>query len=862
MNAPSAAPAGDRGAARPWRRWLAPALSVLVFVLVAAVLHHVLGHSRLHEVLVELRAIPARALAGAALLTAASYLMLTLYDWLGVQYVGKPVPYPRTALTSFIAYAFGHNLSLAAFTGAAVRYRLYSSAGLTTVDVATIVSMCALTTAIGVSTLAGLALLLAAPGASALHLGHAWSRLIGALLLGWVLLYVLWSSRAREPVALGGWALRPPGARIALAQVAVSVADLTLSAGVLYLLLPAAAHADFVTFAGIYAVAVVGGIVSQVPGGLGVFEAILLLALPQVPAPQMLGALLAYRGVYYLAPLMIAAVALAAQELYRQRPRLARPGGLAGTLLAPVAPQLVGVLVFVAGAVLLLSGATPALDARLGKLTEVVPLSLLEASHLAGSVAGVGLLILARALFRRVAAAYHLTFWLLVAGIVASLGKGLDVEEAGYLGLVLLVMWLARRAFHRPSTIMSQRFTPVWVASVVIIVTLTLWISWLSSRHVPYSGDLWWTFAFDAHAPRVLRASLAVLVVLAAFLAAQLLRPAPAEPHDPATLDLERARRAIAAADASLANAALAGDKRLLFHPAGDAFVMYQVSGGSWVALGDPVGPPGREEDLVWAFRELVDRRGARTVFYEVSGRSLPLYIDLGLSLLKLGEEARVPLESFSLEGSARADLRQSRKRAERDGASFEVVPPAALPALLPRLRLISDAWLADKATAEKGFSLGAFSERYLAEFPVAVVRAEGEIVAFANLWPSGTREELSVDLMRFHPDAPRGAMDYLFIRLMLWGRAEGYRWFNLGMAPLSGLENRALAPLWHRMGSFLYRHGESFYNFEGLRRYKDKFDPVWEPRYLASPGGLHLARVLLDVSTLISGGLKELVAK
>ncbi len=862
MNAQSAAPAGDRAAARRWQRWLAPALSVLVFVLVAAVLHHVLGHYHLHDVLGELRAIPRRALAGAALLTVGSYLMLTLYDWLGVRYVGKPVPYARTALTAFIAYAFGHNLSLAAFTGAAVRYRLYSAAGLTTVDVATIVSMCALTTAIGVSTLAGLALLLAAPGASALHLGHAWSRLIGALLLGWVLLYVLWASRAREPVALGGWALRPPGAPIAVSQVAVAVADLTLSAGVLYLLLPAAAHTDFVTFAGIYAVAVIGGIASQVPGGLGVFEAILLLALPQVPAPQMLGALLAYRGVYYLAPLLIAAAALAAHELYRQRSRIARAGGLADTLLAPVAPQLVGVLVFVAGAVLLLSGATPALDARLGKLIEVVPLPLLEASHLAGSVVGVGLLILARALFRRVAAAYHLTFWLLVAGIVASLGKGLDVEEASYLGLVLLVMWLARRAFHRPSTIMSQRFTPVWIASVVIIVTLTLWVSWLSSRHVPYSGDLWWTFAFDGHAPRVLRASLAVLVVLAAFLAAQLLRPAPAEPHDPATLDLERARRAIAAADTSLANAALAGDKRLLFHPAGDAFLMYQVSGGSWVALGDPVGPAGREEDLVWAFRELVDRRGGRTVFYEVSGRSLPLYVDLGLSLLKLGEEARVPLESFSLEGSARADLRQSRKRAERDGASFEVVPPVAVAALLPRLRLISDAWLADKATAEKGFSLGAFSEPYVAQFPLAVVRAEGEVVAFANLWPSGTREELSVDLMRFHPDAPRGAMDYLFIRLMLWGRAEGYRWFNLGMAPLSGLENRALAPLWHRMGSFLYRHGESFYNFEGLRRYKDKFDPVWEPRYLASPGGLHLARVLLDVSTLISGGLKELVTK
>jgi phosphatidylglycerol lysyltransferase len=289
---------------------------------------------------------------------------------------------------------------------------------------------------------------------------------------------------------------------------------------------------------------------------------------------------------------------------------------------------------------------------------------------------------------------------------------------------------------------------------------------------------------------------------------------------------------------------------------------MYQVSGGSWIALGDPVGPAGRAEELVWSFRELVDRSGGRTVFYEVSSRSLPLYLDLGLSLSKLGEEARVRLEGFGLEGSARADLRQARRRAERDGASFEVLAPAQVPPLLPRLRAISDAWLADKATAEKGFSLGAFGAAYLGEFPLAVIRAEGEVVAFANLWPTANREELSVDLMRFMPDAPRGSMDFLFIELMLWGRAGGYRWFNLGMAPLSGLENRALAPLWHRMGSFLARHGESFYNFDGLRRYKDKFDPVWEPRYLAAPGGLALPRVLLDVSTLISGGLKELVSK
>jgi phosphatidylglycerol lysyltransferase len=144
----------------------------------------------------------------------------------------------------------------------------------------------------------------------------------------------------------------------------------------------------------------------------------------------------------------------------------------------------------------------------------------------------------------------------------------------------------------------------------------------------------------------------------------------------------------------------------------------------------------------------------------------------------------------------------------------------------------------------------------------MAVVRSEGNPTAFANLWTSGTKDELSVDLMRFGNEAPRGAMDYLFIELMKWGRAQGYQWFNLGMAPLAGLERHPLAPAWHRVGNFVFRYGEHFYNFEGLRRYKTKFEPVWEPKYLVARGGLALPRVLVDVSVLIAGGMKELFAR
>jgi phosphatidylglycerol lysyltransferase len=341
-----------------------------------------------------------------------------------------------------------------------------------------------------------------------------------------------------------------------------------------------------------------------------------------------------------------------------------------------------------------------------------------------------------------------------------------------------------------------------------------------------------------------------------------MLRPARPEPAVAGAEELARARPLIAASDLTLANAALTGDKRLLFSDAGDAFIMYQIAGHSWIALGDPIGSPDGAEELVWRLREISDHHGGQTVFYQVCAERLALYVDLGLAALKIGEEARVALADFSLEGAARADLRQAHRRAQRDGASFELIQGPAIDGLMPELRRISDAWLTSKSTSEKRFSVGAFTPQYLRQFPLAVVRAEGRPAAFANLWTTDLKDELSIDLMRFGPDAPRGSMDYLFIELMLWGRAQGYQWFNLGMAPLAGLEAHPLAPAWHRVGNFIFRHGEHFYNFEGLRRYKSKFDPVWEPRYLVARGGIALPRVLVDVSLLIAGGMKELFAR
>jgi phosphatidylglycerol lysyltransferase len=848
---------------RPLRGWLGPLAALLVFAGVVLLLHRQLSRLHIRSIFAHLHAIPRRQVLAALAFTAASYWLLSTYEVLALRYLKRKIRYLRIVFTSFIAYSFGHTLGFAAFTGAAIRFRLYATAGLGAIDVATLTGFCSLSFGIGLATVSGLSLLLAPSNAATmLRLHHSWSLLLGTALLGAVGAYALWASLARGKLEIRGWALRAPGAPIGLTQILLGVADLSLSGAVLWSLLPAGAHISFVTFLGIYAAAVIAGVVSHVPGGVGVFEAVMLLALPGIPPDALLGSLLAYRGVYYLVPLLFATLLFGAKELAGQRPALVRAQELASIYVAPVVPQIAGALTFLAGALLLISGATPGIEERLAFLDRFLPLAVLEVSHLGGSLAGLGLLVLSRALFRRVQAAYHISAWLLIAGIFASLLKGLDFEEAIILALILGVLMLGRRAFYRPTAILSERFTPVWVASIAGVIAMAVWIGIVSHRHVGYSDQLWWTFALHGNAPRMLRASLAVIVLGSAYILLNMLRPARPEPAVAGPEELARARALIERSDSTLANAALSGDKRLLFSEAGDAFVMYQIAGRSWIALGDPVGSKPGAEELVWRLREMSDHHGGQTVFYQVGAERLALYVDLGLAALKIGEEARVPLAEFSLEGATRAELRQAHRRAQRDGASFEVVPAEGVEALMPALQRISNAWLSAKSTGEKRFSIGAFSRAYLRQFPLALVRSGGTPTAFANLWTTGTKAELSVDLMRFDADAPRGCMDFLFIELMLWARQAGYRSFNLGMAPLSGLDAHPLAPAWHRVGNLIFRYGEHFYNFEGLRRYKAKFDPTWEPRYLVARGGIALPRVLVDVSVLIAGGVKELFTR
>jgi phosphatidylglycerol lysyltransferase len=886
---PDAAPVtiADHVAESRWR-WLKPWAGAVAIVIVLAaallLLRAELSGTGYHRVMLAFSEMPRSQIAAALTMTVLAYLLLSGYDLLALRYIGASINPARVLLTSSLSYGISQTLGFPLLTGNAVRVRFWSAWGLSTEEMARAAAFVSTTFTAGIVTVCGAALLIEPEGTlQLLHLPDALARVAGVTLLACSAAYVFWAAqKTGTPIRIAGWEFPVPSLSQAASQIALALLDWGVASLVLFVLLPRGHVVEFVPFLGLFVLAQTVGVLSHVPGGLGVFETLMVLALkPLIPAQETVVALLAYRAVYYLMPFVAAVVTLLMLEVARQREHV--PALIDKTqatiasvshwarVLQPLLPTAIGTSTFLGGVILLFSGATPAAHGRVRILTDVLPLGLVEFSHFIASVVGVGLLILGWALRRRLDAAWGLTVTLLCVGIVSSMLKGLDYEEALALSVALLLILPARSAFYRKTALTSEPLSPGWIAGIVAVVGASIWVGAFAYRHVDYSSEMWWEFAARGNAPRFLRATAGVVAVVMMFGLSRLLRHAAYSPVAPSPEDITKAAVIVRSVAWSTASLALLGDKSLLYNDEASAFVMYGVAGRSWIAMGDPVGPLDGGTDAAWRFKLEADAHGAWPVFYQVGAERLPLYIDLGLTLLKLGEEAFVSLPEFSLSGADRRWMRRNLNDAEKAGLTFDVVPASDVPALLPTLRAISDEWLGTKSAREKGFSLGRFDEAYLKHFPMALVRAPSpsgpQIVAFANLWCGAAGGEISPDLMRRSGHAPRGVMDFLFIQLLLWGKERGYSTANLGMAPLAGLASPTLsrpelAPLWSRAGAFVYGRGEQFYNFQGLRAFKEKFTPIWTPRYLASPGGFALPRVLANVTTLISGGVTGIVHK
>lgn len=844
---------------------IGPVIGSLVFIIALLILHNELRNYNYQDIIRSLSGLSQKSIIIAFLLMFVNYVILMIYEIEGFHYIKNPLSRKKIALTSFIAFAFSNNVGFYSISGSVVRYRLYSSWGLSSQEITKLVCYSSVFAFwLGLTAICGVVFLLeplVIP--QLLHLPAVSTRIIGVLFLSIVILFLVLSVIRKKPVRVFSWEFEIPSIWLSLLLIATAAVDWLLFAGILYVLLPLGSSVSFLTFTSYFLLAQFAALISHVPGGLGVFETVILLVLPkEIPAPVALGSLIVFRLIYYFIPLAIAAILLGIHESYGRRHAIKGTAVKITEWSRSIIPNIFAMAIFIGGIILLFSGATPVEKVRFEWLIKLMPLTVMEVSHFWGSIAGVLLLILSYGIYRRLDSAYYLTLNLLISGIVASLLKGFDYEEALILTLIFIALFPCKDNFYRKTSLINDQISFKWLVAILSVIACTILLGFFSYNRVDYENELWWRFSMNGNASRFLRATAGSMVVVFAYLFIRLIY-APRRNFETCGKEtLDKVKKILVTSDYTYAQLSLLGDKRFVFDNDNRAFIMYGVQGASWISLGDPIGPAPAIPQLIWKFRELVDLNNGRPVFYGVRREYLNLYIDVGLSLMKLGEEARVYLADFNLEGGSKKYLRYAIRRVENEGWRFEIVNKKDVPAIIPQLKEISDNWLNEKRTREKKFSLGNFSEEYLLQFDTAVVRNDSKIVAFSNIWESGTKEELSVDLMRYSKNAPQGVMDYLFTQLLLWGKEQKYSWFNLGMAPFSGMDMRALAPLWSKLGGLIFSYGENFYNFKGLRFFKEKYNPVWEPKYLACPGGLSLPFVLRDIAALGSGGLKGVIAK
>ncbi len=518
-----------------------------------------------------------------------------------------------------------------------------------------------------------------------------------------------------------------------------------------------------------------------------------------------------------------------------------------------VGVRMVALLTAAMGVVNVLAAVRPSMENRLRLLEQYSPLQVTHGGHLTSALAGFALLVLSSGLWRRKRVAWLLTLLVLLASILTHLIKGLDYEEASLAAMLSVILLIWRSHFHARSDPPSVR-QAISTMFAAVAFTLAYGVAgfFLLDRHFRVHFGLWdaarqtivmFTQYYDPGLQPVTGfgryfaySIYVVAIATTGYSLLLLVRPVLAR-HRASTGERASASEIVRTyGRTSLARLTLLDDK-LYYFSTGGSVVAYVVEGRVAMVLGDPIGPPGDVLNSIEGFKDFCSLNDWIPAFYQVLPDYLDLYRRAGFRSVQIGQEGLVDLRTFSLEGGERKSIRGSVNKMKRLGYCAAVVQPPHARSLLHELREVSDEWLSDRHTSEMRFSVGWFDEDYLNTCPILVIRSrDGQVEAFLNIIAGFPADEVTADMMRHRSHAEKGQMDFLFASLFEWARGAGYARFNFGLSALSGIGERPADPAIEKALHYIFEHINRFYNFKGLHSYKDKYGPVWSPRYLVYP--------------------------
>lgn len=525
-------------------------------------------------------------------------------------------------------------------------------------------------------------------------------------------------------------------------------------------------------------------------------------------------------------------------------------------LFASITNLILSVLVFLSGVVLLVSAIYPPAADRIKFMSEILSMSFLKFSHRISLLIGLMLLMISKEIFYKVKRSYYMTMVLLMLGGISTFLKGFDYEEALFILVVLAILRLAKNSFYRKS--IPLKLTNYTFIALVIIGLFSILISLVYKYkhniiHLYNHNYYLNTFATNRHYIEMgifTYTSFIIFLILWYITSTKIEK----DPIYRSGVDIKKVTNFLMQTDNgdALTHLVYLGDKNVFWGLNDTAMIIYTKFKDKIIVLGNPVVSRENLSQCIQEFQTFLDTYGYKPTFYQIDEKNLPIYHDNGYYFFKLGEEAVVDLEEFNLIGSKKSSFRNLLKRFPKEGYSFEVSYPSFNENLLEELEDISNEWL--EGRKEKGFSMGWFNKEYLQNAPIAMVKNyKGEVIAFISMMYNYDAKSVSMDLMRHKKDTPNSTMEYLILSSILYFKDKGYKKFNLGEAPLSNVGFTQNSHTQEKVARLVYNYGQVFYSFTGLRKYKEKFGPNWEPRYLAYSKFFSLAEILLDIFRMIN---------
>ena len=602
----------------------------------------------------------------------------------------------------------------------------------------------------------------------------------------------------------------------------------------------------------LFMVANVIGVISMVPGGLGSFDVLMIVELGQLGLDSSAAVvwLLFYRLFYYVIPFLIGAGLFAQDAGKRLNAYLE---GLPVQLIRKAAFGFLVVFLYFSGIMLLLRGVAPDLAFQNTLYQRLYPYTFLFLDRVTNVIVAFLILGFGRGIASRVKRAYWPTVIVLIVAMVASLREDNHLRFIVFLILVVIALILTRRELTRDRLALSWGnklidgavfgLTFIFYAFAVFYNAPAI-----HHRHVP---DVFLFPSERMFFTTLIGVMLAALTVYLIFRYLSAPTKSLADPYDEARLKAVVAKFG----GNEVSHLGLMRDKSLHFYQVDGedrVFFLFKKKADKLIVMGEPVGDETQIPAAIADFMKQADDQDMSLVFYEINESLTMKLHESGFDFMKFGEEGYVDVTTFTLAGTKRKGERALMHKFEREGYSVELLKPPFDDALLDDLQTVSDSWLDGRS--EKGFSLGFFDRHYLNQAPIAVVRApDGKIVAFATDMPTGNNEVTSIDLMRSSADAPSGIMDEVFIHLFELAKDRGFKYFNMGMAPLANVGTSSYSFIEEKIAHLVYEYGYRFYGFQGLRSYKNKYVTEWVPKYVAYRKRTSLLFTLLQIMMVVN---------